>query len=330
LFERLVDPVHLASAARRTFAGKRRLPDVAWAIFQKERLLARIEEQLRSGTWRPGPFDILLLRDPKPRVIARASVADRVVHGALSLLVEPVILRSCVEGDLACRPGGGTHRAWLRLWEGLRRHRFALHLDVRSYFPSIDPERVLQQLLRRVDDRRFLVVLAQVLERGRGLYDSPAARRHARMDPDWPPPGRGLPMGASTSQLLAAHLYLQGLDHFIKRRLKVPAYVRYVDDLFLFGDRRAELRSWRRAVKAYLENELDLRLKHPSARVLSCAGHLDALGVRIRRERIEVHPRTWRRFRGRAGGFVRGSGELRTATAFERSLRGTGGSLYFG
>jgi hypothetical protein len=331
LFERLVDPEHLALAARRTVRGKRRRPDVAWALFQGERMLAELEAALRAGTWQPGPFEVLLLRDPKPRVIARASVADRIVHRALTLLLEPVILRSCVASDLACRPGGGTHRAWLRLLRAMRRRRFFVHLDVRAYFPSIDPDRVLLQLPRCVQrDEAFLTVLARLLARGRGLYDSPAARRHARLDPDWPPPGRGLPMGASTSQLLAAHLHLQGLDHFLLRRLRVPAYVRYVDDLFLFGDRRADLRAWRREVARYLAEELDLRLKRPEAPVLACAGHLDGLGARITRAGIQVAPRAWRRMRGRIGSFVRERGRTETSAGLRRSLAGQAGMLFFG
>lgn len=258
-------------------------------------MLSRLERGLAQGTWRHGNFDLLELRDPKPRVIARASIEDRVVHTALVEAMLPALERTLTRDAFACRPGLGTHRALLRLLELLRRQRFALHLDVASYFPSVHLGILRGLLERRIADDAFLAVLDRVLEAGRGLYDAPRARRHARMGPDWPPPGRGLPIGAYTSQVLAAHLYLDGLDHFVKRELKVPGYVRYVDDLFLFGDRRADLRAWRAEVAGYLARERDLRLKRPGAPVLSCRGHLDALGHRVERAGIAPRRRALRR-----------------------------------
>lgn len=315
LFARLTEPEHLAAAADRTVRGKRSRADVAWFLFDRERQLRAIRERLVGGTWTPQRFRLLLLRDPKPRVIARATVPDRVVHSAIAMLLEPIVLRSASETDFACRPATdgrrfGQHRAVLRLLRGMRVHRFALHLDVKSYFPSIDLERLRAQLARRVRDAAFASVLDRVLRSGAGLYDSPGARRHAHLAADWPPRGIGLPMGAVTSQLLAAHLYLQAFDHWVKRSLRVPTYVRYVDDMFLLGDSAAELRAWRAAVAEYLWANLRLRLKCPAAPVLSCREHLDGLGMRVRRGGVEPLPVTWRRLRARLWGSVHGHDAL--------------------
>lgn len=333
LFARLTEPDHLAAAAERTVRGKRGRADVAWFLFDRERQLRTIGERLAGGTWAPQRFRLLLLRDPKPRVIARATVPDRVVHSALAMLLEPIVLRSASETDFACRAaaGGrrfGQHRAVLRLLRGLRAHRFVLHLDVKSYFPSIDLDLLRTQLARRVRDAAFLGVLDRVLRSGAGLYDSPVARRHARLDADWPPRGIGLPMGAVTSQLLAAHLYLQAFDHWVKRSLRVPTYVRYVDDMFLLGDSRAELRAWRAAVAEYLWDHLHLRLKHDSAPVLPCRGHLDGLGVRIRRGGLEPLPVTWRRLRNRLWCQMLGEGALDAGSLRQQFASVVGHALF--
>ncbi|MBL8696609.1 MAG: hypothetical protein JNJ88_21130 [Planctomycetes bacterium] len=62
--------------------------------------------------------------------------------------------------------------------------------------------------------------------------------------------------------------------------------LRYVDDLYLFSDRRADLRSWRELTARWLSEERGLRLKSPQARIRSCRGHLDALGAQVTREGI--------------------------------------------
>ncbi|MCA9542457.1 MAG: RNA-directed DNA polymerase, partial [Myxococcales bacterium] len=201
--------------------------------------------------------------------------------------------------DFACRKGYGTHRAVLWLQHLLRRHRFVVHLDIRACFPSVDLSILGRLVRRRIDDGRFLAVLDRVLADGPPLYARPEVRRHARLNDDWPPPGRGLPIGASTSQYLVTHVYLSGLDHFVKRALKVPGWARYVDDQFAFGDRRADLRAWRAAIGEWLWTERGMRLKHPEARVLNCRGHLDALGYRVTRESLEARPRATRRYAAR-------------------------------
>lgn len=66
---------------------------------------------------------------------------------------------------------------------------------------------------------------------------------------------------------------------------------------FLFADRRADLRRARDDIAAYLAEERRLRLKSPHARIRSCAGTLDGLGARIRRDGIEPRPRAFARLR---------------------------------
>lgn len=325
LFSRLCDPAYLDRAAAATVRGKRRRGDVAWFLFRREAELARLREELERGRYRPQPFELVTIRDPKPRLIARVPIADRVVHTALVGLMEPVFLRRLRPESFACRPGLGTHRAVLRLLELMQRYEFALHLDVRHYFPSIDLSILRRLLGERIRDRDFLAVIDRQLEVGSELYRRRDVRARAGLADDWPPAGRGLPIGTFTSQLFAAHVYLADFDHFVKRQLKVPGYVRYVDDLFCFGNRRAELRGWRREVASWLASERALRLKHPEARILSCRGHLDALGYRITRQGIQCLPRALRRFRQRVVSELTGEERIE----FERSVAATVGVVVF-
>ncbi len=327
LFDRLIDPEAFERAALAACRGKRARPDIAWFLFRREAVLARLRADLAAGTWRPGGFTLLPLRDPKPRLIARAPIEDRLVHAGLVRAMTPALLGSLTDDAFACRPGYGTHRAVLRLQAHARRFRFALHLDVRSYFPSVDLA-ILQRLLaRRIRDRRFLEVVARVLESGRGLYDAPAVRTFSDFDADWPPPGQGLPIGAYTSQVFASWLYLDGLDHYVKRALKVPGYVRYVDDLFLFGRGRAELKRWRAACADWLWTERRLRLKRPRAPVLSTRCEVHALGYAITHEAIRPLRRTWKRLRQRTRDGLYRPDE---APDPERSLASAAGVIFFG
>jgi hypothetical protein len=75
----------------------------------------------------------------------------------------------------------------------------------------------------------------------------------------------GLPIGNLTSQFWA-NVYLNPFDHFVKRQLRVPGYVRYVDDMLLFGDSKVELQAVRQAAIEYLAG-LRLTVHESSAQV---------------------------------------------------------------
>ncbi|MCB9788214.1 MAG: hypothetical protein H6744_16145 [Deltaproteobacteria bacterium] len=106
----------------------------------------------------------------------------------------------------------------------------------------------------------------------------------------------------------------------------MPGYLRYVDDFFLFSNSRAELRQRRADLGGWLASERGLRLKHPEARVLSCRGHLDALGKRITRDGVAPLPRTVRRLARRAGAHARGE---RGLPNLERSMASSVGVVMF-
>lgn len=325
LFDTLTDAEALDDAARRTVRGKRRRPDVAWFLLHRDARLAALRARLLDGSWRPSAFDLLGIHDPKPRIIARAPLIDRIVHTALVDVLSPIFDRSLMPHDFACREGFGAHRAVLWTQAAMRRHRFAVHLDVKACFPSVDVDTMRRLIARRVDDARVLALLDDVFEAGRAVYRHADVRRFAGLTPTWPPPGRGMPIGASTSQYLVTHVYLNGLDHMVKRELKVPRAMRYCDDLVLFGDRRADLRAWRAAVGEWLGRERGMRLKHPAARILSCAGHIDALGYRITRDDRRVLPRTRRRLTARATAMLEG----RARVDPQRAFAGSAGVMLF-
>ena len=201
--------------------------------------------------------------------------------------------------------------------------------DVLPPFPSIDLGILRRLLARRLRDREFLGVVDRILEGAAGMYDREPVRSEARLAPDWPPPGRGLPIGSATSQLFAAQVYLAELDHFVKRRLCVPGYVRYLDDLFLFGQRRRDLLAWRAEIAEWLDGKRGLLLKRPAAPVRSCHGTLDALGYRLRREGLISRPRAYRQLQRRVVGALGSSPGKTGSVDLARSLAASAGVLLF-
>lgn len=278
-WEQIVDPVNVWGAWRDFARGKRRRPDVARFDLNAAVEVVRLAEALRTDRWRPSGYRLLRIADPKRRIVSAAPVRDRVVHHALHRVAAPWWDRSFSEQSFACIEGRGSHRALLRFREGLRRHRFVMQLDMRGYFYNIDRSLLFDLLCRRLPEAPMRILIARILDSGAGLYADPAL--HQWLGWERPPePGRGLPIGNLTSQWWG-NVYLDGLDHFAQRTLRVGAYQRYMDDVAVFGSSREELVEHRQSVAAWLWRERRLVLKDPAACPLPTRGDHTYLGYRV-------------------------------------------------
>ena len=241
MFDRLTCWENLLLAYRNASRGKRGHPSVAAFEHRLEEHLAALRAELRDGTYRPGSYTSFFIHEPKRRLINAAPFRDRVVHHALFSVIEPLFEATFVRDSYANRRGKGTHRALDQAQRFARRFRFVLQLEVRQFFPSIDHAILRELVARNIFDPEVVSLIDQILASGEGVlseaYDMvyfPGDDLFAVNRP------RGLPIGNLTSQFWA-NVYLSPIDHFVKRELRCPGYVRYVDDLLLFGDDRGML-----------------------------------------------------------------------------------------
>ena len=174
-FERLSSAGALWAAWMDFRRGKRRHPNVASFELDADRAIFALQRRLASGGYRPSPYRLKLVRDPKTRLIASSPVGDRVVQTALVNEIGPAYERSFIDQSYACRTGRGPHRAVLAYLQATRRHRYRLSLDIRRYFASIDHARLLGLFARRLHDRDTLALLALLLRAGGQVYRSPLA-----------------------------------------------------------------------------------------------------------------------------------------------------------
>jgi len=278
LFARIVEVENLRRAMKAAARGKRDRPAVARLLNEADEELPRLREELESGKYIPRPYFHFRVYDPKPRTISCADFRDRVVHHAICDVIGPLIERRFIFDSFACRKGKGTHRATGRAQQLARRFSYFLKLDVASFFDSVDHEILLALLARQFREPRLLALLEVIVR-------APLAGA---------PPGKGLPIGNLTSQWFA-NLYLDGADHLVKETLRMPGYVRYMDDMVLFADSKAVLWAAHDALAAWLADERRLSLKAAATRLAPCTEGVPFLGMRI-------FPGTWRLQHGR---FVR-------------------------
>lgn len=234
LFAAIANFQALHAAALRAVRGKRHKPGAAAFMAGLERELLRLERELRERCWRPGGYVEIRIRDPKPRTVSAAPFRDRVVHHALCAVVEPLFERGFIHDSYANRRGKGTHRAVARYEHFRDRHRHVLRADIFRFFPAVDHAILKEDLRRRIRCPDTLWLLDTIID---GANPQEPVELYFPGDDLLTPleRRRGLPIGNLTSQFFG-NLYLDRLDHVVKEVLRVPGYLRYVDDFALFDD----------------------------------------------------------------------------------------------
>lgn len=283
---------NLLLAAHKAQKGKRFRQNVLEFNYGLEGNLLELQRQLNSQTYQPGNYRTFEIFEPKPRIIAAAPYLDRVVHHALCNIIIPIFERSFIRDSYANRSGYGTHRALQRFTQFARSSRYVLQCDVQKYFPSIDRQ-ILKSLIRRkIRCPDTLWLIDAIINNGNHV---PIPVQYFPGDTLLTPLERpmGLPIGNLTSQFFA-NIYLNGLDHFVQEQLKVPKYLRYVDDFALFGDDHSKLSAAREKIEAYLAT---LRLKiHPIKSQLSETKYgANFVGFRVFQNLVRVRGDSLRR-----------------------------------
>ncbi|MBF0348715.1 MAG: RNA-dependent DNA polymerase [Magnetococcales bacterium] len=308
---------HAWGAFRR---GKRSRPSVADFELNVDHQVVRLHRALTEGRYVPGPYRLVMIREPKRRLVAAAPVRDRIVHHAVYQVLSPLLDPGLIHTTWACLPGRGSHRALLAFMGAMRRYPWLLTLDVRHYFLSIDREILMAIMARKIKDRRLLGLLQILADSGAGIYRQPEVAEFLRLQDGFPPTGCGLPIGNLTSQWWG-NQYLSGLDHFIKRELKIPHYQRYMDDMALFATSRGQLEGARQAVTEWLADHRRLRLKHPHAMPVPTDHSVIHLGRLVSRAGIRPTRQQLGRMQVRIGELLR-TGDEET---IQRSIASYGG-----
>ncbi len=317
LFDRITAFPNLLLAAHRAALGKRLRPNVAAFTLRLESELLELQRELVSRTYWPGPYRAFVLHEKKPRLISAAPFRDRVVHHALCNVIEPIFERGFLYDSYACRKGKGTHAAVERASAYARRFRYVLKCDVAKFFPSLDHEILFGLVARRIHEEGVLWLVRTIID---GSNPQEPVERYFPGDHLFTPHERrrGIPIGNQTSQFFA-NVYLNGLDHEAKEALRLPGYVRYVDDVLAFSNNKSQLHETRAALAAYCEG-LRLTLHPRKCFVAPVSAGFTFLGFRIFPTHRRVEADNVRRFRRRLRRYRRDveAGRLSAANAAHR------------
>lgn len=197
---------------------------------------------LLNENYKTSEYTTYKIYEPKERIIFRLPYyPDRITHHAIMNIMEPIWTKIFTRDTYSCIKGRGIHALVKKLQSDLRKDpngtMYCAKMDIRKFYPSINHEILKSIVKKKIKDKSLLKLLFEIIDSADGV-----------------------PIGNYLSQFFA-NLYMAYFDHWVKEELKVKYYYRYADDIVLLSDDKNQLRSWVLAIKVYLTNVLELKLK---------------------------------------------------------------------
>lgn len=240
----------MLEAHRRAAIGKRSKKELILFEMDLETNLIRIINDIKNKTYKVGDYREFKVYEPKERIIKSLPYRDRVVHQwYVEEFIKPYFFKRFIKDTYACLDNRGTHKAVEVVQRYMRKMKreygeyYVLKCDVKKYFYSIDKKILMSILESRIKDQELLNFTEVLLDDGNDI---------------------GIPIGNYTSQYYA-NIYLNELDHYVKEKLNVKYYVRYMDDFIFLLRTKEEARKIFDDVSIFLKNNLKLELNSKSA-----------------------------------------------------------------
>jgi RNA-directed DNA polymerase len=241
---------------------------------QADEQLNRLQGELMRQSYRPQPVrQVRIPKVGKPgeyRMLGIPSVYDRVCQQALLNRLEPIFEPVFDEANFGYRRGLSTQDALRKVWKEIKSGReWIVDADLKDFFGSVDHDKLLALVARRVSDGRVLRLVEIMLKAG--------SYGQGRLFPS----ERGTPQGGVVSPLLS-NILLTPFDWEMRRR--GYQLTRYADDWVVTCTSAAEARAAIAAAQRIL-TELGVQVHPQKTRIVHIRHGFEFLGYKIKRGR---------------------------------------------
>lgn len=225
--------------------------------------IINVLEILKSKKYMHSKYNIFMIKEPKYRIIMSECMTDKIInHLISSYVLFPLLEKKLIDSNVATRTNMGTKMGIKKIKKYINTLKenynkfYALKCDITKFFYSIDHNILLNKLQKIIKDENIYNIIKNIInstnydyvnkriidlkENGKkeiSKLDISQTEKDLKYKEIGKIPlyqlNKGLPIGNMSSQILAIY-YLNDLDHFIKEKLKIKYYIRYMDDLILF------------------------------------------------------------------------------------------------
>lgn len=309
VFDTIFSMENLYEALQDASRGRRYKWDVLIFNFDAWSNLKALREEIYAGTYDIEKYRVFYVMEPKKRLIMSIAFKHRVVQWAIYRILNPIFVKGYIEDSYGCIDGRGPLTAMKRLkyWVDQVSRKpakwYYLKLDISKYFYRVSHKVLKRILSKKIKDERLLNLLFKIIDHDGQGFGLPLGVMPDEIDPEEMLHDVGMPIGNLMSQTFA-NLYLNTLDQYCKRTLRIHYYIRYMDDIVILSCDKSMLHEWKRKIETFLNNELELTLNSKTC-VRPLSQGIEFVGYRIWSTHVTIRKKTSLRIRRSLRGIAR-------------------------
>lgn len=254
---------------------------------------------LKSFNYDGGKYNIFIIKHPKYRIVMSLNIVDKIInHYLCKYILIPKLTHRLDIRNVATRKDYGTKKGIelaKKYIENMKKYKefYILKIDISKYFYSIDHD-VLKNMIKPYLNEEEIYYMNKVIDSTNNKYINETInklkeyelmyntkRREEIKNIPLYAKGKGLPIGNLTSQFLAIY-YLNELDHYIIHDVKLPKYIRYMDDFIIFSNDKEKLKKSLIKIENILKTKYKLKLNIKKTKLHNSKNGFTFLGYRFR------------------------------------------------
>lgn len=252
--------------------------------------IVNIYNVLKENKYEVGKYNLFIIYEPKQRLILNQDLFNKIVNHLVGNELINILENSLIDNNVAVRKNKGTSYGIKLIKKYIRKlnyNYYCLKIDIKKYFYSINHDILKDLLNKKIKDKLFLNLVYKIIDSTNKEYIFEYAKKH---NINYLKKGYCLSIGNLTSQILGI-FYLNDLDHYIKEKLKIKYYIRYMDDMVLFHKDKNYLKYCLNKIIVYLR-KYDLQLNN---KTIFFKNSLCFLGYRFYDKKIKILSKNKRR-----------------------------------
>ena len=258
-----------------------RIENIKFYLKQEE-YIKWLYEKLKNRTYKHGGYSVFYVTEPKVRKIEKSRYIDRIVHRWLvDNFLEPAFVPTFINTSFACLKNRGMHKSALYVQSCMKKAKrkwdnyYILKMDISKYFDSINKKILLEIIKRKIKDKKLLWLIKEI------LYSQKREK--------------GLEIGNYTSQMFG-NIYLNEQDQFIKHKLHIKYYARYLDDSVIIVKTKEEAKKALKEITKFLEEKLELKL-NKKTQIFKGKQGVNFCGYKINEYRMKIRDKGKRKLK---------------------------------
>ena len=276
VFDKIVSFENLVNAEKDIASGKRYESEVlAYRRLFEDNIIS-LKERLLILDMPPTHYYTFLVYEPKIRIVIYTDYTSKLTQRAIYNVINPLVCKRFITDTYACIEGRGQLSAmqrlysWFQIQTRTNEKWYYYKFDVRKFFYRIDHDVLIGICEKMIGDKYAMELIRYYVCSKSRAFGMPLDGDHLTITQEEMLWDKGIAIGGGLSHMLG-NMYLDVLDQYAKRVLRIKKYIRYMDDIIIVHTDKDRLKMYGDKLSDFLNKELLLEFNDKTAlRPVNC------------------------------------------------------------